>query len=114
MTSGEYNPDLGWLMHDKYRRDGMPYPKTQEGLLEWTRDYGDHANRIVRQDTLPNGYFVSTVWLGLDHGWGKGLPLIFETMVFPPDSRQDEYCERYATEAEEIIGHRHAVDLYST
>jgi hypothetical protein len=44
MTSGEYNPDLGWLMHDKYRRDGTPYPETQEGLLEWTRDYGDFAN----------------------------------------------------------------------
>jgi hypothetical protein len=25
---------------------------------------------------------ISTVWLGLDHRWGEGPPVIFETMIF--------------------------------
>ena len=29
-----------------------------------------------------NGVDVSTIFLGLDHAWGNGPPLLFETMVF--------------------------------
>lgn len=29
------------------------------------------------------------VWLGLDHRYGEGSPLIFETMVFPEQARQE-------------------------
>lgn len=31
---------------------------------------------------VAGGRTVSTVFLGLDHGWGEGPPLVFETMVF--------------------------------
>src|SRR5215467_9051102 len=50
---------------------------------------------------------VSTVWLGLDHRFGEGPPIIFETMVFggPDDQRQERYC----TEAEALLGHEHWV-----
>lgn len=51
---------------------------------------------------------VSTIWLGLDHQYGAGPPLIFETMVFN-DALDDEHderdCERYSTEAEAVAGH---------
>lgn len=40
---------------------------------------------------------ISTVWLGLDHQFGDGPPLIFETMLFQDGSGMDEYCERYST-----------------
>lgn len=47
---------------------------------------------------------VSTVWLGLDHGFlPGGPPLIFETMIFGGDYA--DYCQRYATEAEAAAGH---------
>jgi hypothetical protein len=36
---------------------------------------------LVARDDLPDGSYLSTVWLGLDHGFG-GRPLIFETMRF--------------------------------
>jgi hypothetical protein len=44
---------------------------------------------------------VSTVFLGLDH-WG----MLYETMVFEGDGSSDFECERYATRAEAIEGHK--------
>lgn len=46
---------------------------------------------------------VSTVFLGLDHGWGEGPPVLYETMVF--GGPLDGECERYCTRAEAVAGH---------
>ena len=54
---------------------------------------------------------VSTVFLGLDHQWGYGPPLVFETMLF--DGPEDGYQERYATWAEAEAGHERAVAIVS-
>ena len=99
----------------KYRRDGTPYPEGDEGLLEWSRDFENTEGRIVRQETLPNGFWISTVWLGLDHDFtGKGPPLIFETMVRNLWLGEwEDYQERYSTENDAIIGHMEAVEKYS-
>lgn len=50
---------------------------------------------------------VSTVFLGLDHQFGGGPPLIFETMVFTTDTNDpaDGICERYSTWNEALKGH---------
>lgn len=50
---------------------------------------------------------VSTVYLGLNHRWGDGPPLIFETMTFP-----DEEQWRYSTEAEAKENHAFLVKFY--
>lgn len=100
------------MCSNKYRRDGTPYPDGDEGLFEWAKDIESREKQIVRQETLPNGYFVSTVWLGLNHQWSEGPPLIFETMVFLPNSHSDDYCERYSTEDEALAGHVRAVEEY--
>jgi hypothetical protein len=47
---------------------------------------------------------VSTVFLGIDHGFSDGPPVLFETMSFP-----DETQERYHTLKEAIAGHRRHV-----
>jgi hypothetical protein len=65
--------------------------------------------RIVKQEEL-NGYEISTVFLGIDHQFGIGPPLIFETMVFVKDDRQDIYCDRYSTWKEAEQGHKKAVE----
>jgi len=67
------------------------------------------ANRIVALTELLNGVRVSTVFLCLDHGmYGKGPPILFETMIFGGSFDQD-YQERCSTweQAEEM--HRRAV-----
>ena len=52
---------------------------------------------------------VSTVYLGLDHGFGLNGdhgPILWETMVFPAA----EVCERYRTYDEAMAGHRQMVE----
>ena len=100
------------MMSRKYRRDGTPYPEGNEGLF--ARDFENKDYQIVRQETLPNGYWVSTVWLGIDHNLlHEGPPLIFETMVANPLGEWEDFQERYSTENDAIIGHMNAVEEYS-
>lgn len=65
------------------------------------------SDRIVARTVLPDGAIISTVLLGLDHGRdAKGLPLIFETMVFPgAGSYAGQDMDRYATLDEARAGH---------
>ena len=88
-----------------YRRDGSPYPN----VLDWAEDF-EHSNRHVAETTLPDGTWVSTVWLGLDQQYSNGPPLIFETMVFGNDDAAEDlqcdlWCERYSTEEQAKEGH---------
>jgi hypothetical protein len=66
--------------------------------------------------TEERGYRVSTVWLGIDHNFtSQGGPrILFETMIFGPDSWEGEYCERYATEDAARAGHDRAVMVLRT
>lgn len=95
-----------------YRRDGTPYPNGMEGMLQWGKDL-EMTDRRVDKTNLWWGGYVSTVWLGLDHGWGAGPPLIFETMVFGKVSMLDLDMERYSYESEAIMGHHRLVRKWS-
>lgn len=90
-----------------YDRQGNPV--TMEA---WSRSFSDLAAKVVQQDTV-DGFFVSTVWLGLDHAFSGGPPLIFETMIFDQredaESMSDIYCERYSTEEAARAGHDRAL-----
>ena len=61
-------------------------------------------DRKVAKTTLKDGSSVSTVFLGMDHGFG-GKPLIFETMVFSKNVAMDGDMDRYSTEEEAKTGH---------
>lgn len=74
-------------------------------LRTWARWFEDGAARRVAEDTIGDAR-VSTVCLGIDHGFG-GPPLWFETMVFR--AGDDEYTERYATWTEAEAGHARVV-----
>ena len=51
-------------------------------LMTWARWFETNFdNRIVAKSRVW-GCEVSTVFLGLDHQWGGGPPLLFETLVF--------------------------------
>jgi hypothetical protein len=55
-------------------------------------------------------FTVSTVFLGLDHGFGrKGPPVLFETMAFHPETRTEldgDSCWRYSGWDDAEIGHK--------
>jgi hypothetical protein len=65
-----------------------------------------HEERRVAEDTV-NGDWISTVFLGCDHGFGApGGPVLFETMIFPSkDDLQEKYCQRYRTLEGARMGH---------
>jgi hypothetical protein len=56
-------------------------------------------------------YSVSTVFLGIDHNFGGGPPLLFETMVFHTgiDEAEDAPVQRYSTWEQAEAGHNEIV-----
>lgn len=79
-----------------------------EALAEWSEQFEKGDARRVGSDIV-NGITVSTVFLGINYGWGDKA-LWFETMVFGGDSMVDEYCERYTTYDEALAGHTRVVE----
>jgi len=108
-------------MVDWYDRSGRPISIEEIGDLLRTPDYKRVAyTEITSSADEAVKYRVSTVWLGLDHNWSGGDPLIFETMVFAgePDPRQrggsawaDQLCRRYTNELDAKLGHEETVIL---
>lgn len=87
-----------------YDRQGNPISDD-----EWSATFRDPELKRVAETTV-GGIWISTVWLGLDHGWGSGPPLIFETMAFALGVSWSELAgNRYATEAEALAGHEEIV-----
>lgn len=64
---------------------------------EWAQRFEHDKKRVA--DTQVGKFWISTVFLGLDHNFGTGLPILFETMVFGPDNMLDLDCARVAESA---------------
>jgi hypothetical protein len=79
---------------------------TCDNLQEWAIAWGTASNQIAR--TVIGTAVVSTVFLGLDHNFGIGPPILFETMIFDK-RRPRDYMERYSTIEEAQRGHARAV-----
>lgn len=111
----------GW-----YDRQGRRISVNEASRLGKNRAY-----KVVKQEQV-GMYWISTVWLGLNHGWTEtGPPVIFETMVFPQSgdenidalvkaTEDDEWgsmlerdSDRYCTEAEALAGHQRMVEKWS-
>lgn len=76
-----------------------------DNILDWVRVF-EKQDRIVAQDNVVD-IKISTVFLGIDHSFGVGPPLIFETMVFGGDL--DQEMDRYSTWKEAVNGHKKMV-----
>lgn len=113
---------------DRYfYRSGKPI-KGKNAVIKWAKLFEDGEKRIIRQTRvgvvykkrmLYEAFFVSTVFLGLDHAFGLGSkPLIFETMIFCQlpfgNIGCEAYMNRYSTEKEALIGHVRALALIKT
>jgi hypothetical protein len=125
-------------MIDRYTLIGQT-PVPCEDLIEWAM-WMETADRRVFY-TEVGEYYVSTVFLGLDHSFGRfigggdGVPILFETMIFlseashmtgepladwttraaalrdAADQTLVDYQRRYATWTEAERGHEDAVAL---
>jgi len=100
-------------MTDRQRwfdRNGQPLDASTANDLLGDRAYQRVAlTRITSATDTSADFMVSTVWLGLNYNWDDGPPLLFETMVFGGDDRQEETCYRWTTEQAAHDGHAEVV-----
>lgn len=81
------------------RKDGSIYPVAD--VIEWAKVFDREDRKIARTEI--GGVTVSTVFLGLNHAWGDGPPLLFETLVI--EGPLDGNMDRYSTIEEARAGH---------
>jgi len=110
------------MSNDKYILEGHE-PKAVS-VMEWASWFETNTDRHIAKTSIdvPRWKFwlgkllrvkkwqpvlVSTVFLGLDHSFGEGPPLLFETMVF--GGLLDQEMNRYFTWDEAEKGHREMV-----
>ena len=75
----------------------------EASLIQWAQWLEGDNRRVARVQ-----YFdvtISTVFLGLDHGFSNGNPILFETLVSGGEI-MDEYMDRYSTWDEAVEGHK--------
>lgn len=77
-------------------------------LEAWGDSFKERARWRVGSTQL-GPFWVSTMFLGLDHQYGSGPPLLFETMVFHGSHGDEQW--RYSTWDEALAGHARVVEL---
>lgn len=81
-----------------------------DDVREWAKSFELKDRRVARDDF--NEHFVSTVFLGVDHAFGDGPPLLFESMVFKLGDWGDIESRRYSTWEQALAGHRELVEKW--
>ncbi len=76
-------------------------PKPISSIQEWGQ-WWEKTDRTVAKTKIRK-VLISTVFLGLNHQWSDGPPLLFETLVF--GGSLDGEMERYSTLDEAKAGH---------
>ena len=64
-----------------------------DDVREWARMFEGAARRVASDSV--GVIRVSTVFLGIDHSFGDGPPLLFETMIF--GGKHNDYQRRCST-----------------
>jgi hypothetical protein len=93
-------------MSDKYILDGKR-AVIEPNLMKWAIWF-ETADRAVAKDLIDD-VRISTVFIGIDHQFGNGPPLIFETMIF--GGPHDQYQTRSSTWDEAEAQHAEAIAL---
>ena len=90
-----------------YVLDTNGEPVKELDLIKWASRFNG-ADRILAQDKVGD-VNVSTVFLGIDHSFGDGPPVLWETMIF--GGKHDQFQERCSTwdQAEQM--HKRACQL---
>lgn len=95
--------ELGLYILDEERN-----PVPAKDTIEWAQWFQKHERHVALAEI--SNVRVSTVFLGIDHGWfQEGPPVLFETMIFGGQYNGDQW--RYSTWAEAVKGHETAVEL---
>lgn len=103
------------MIHKDVKRDKFG---KELDLYEWAELFENEKYKRIGLYKRWDGLRVSTIWLGLNHGFG-GRDLYFETMVFPPfwvnpfeRFKGELSMARYTTLHQAEQGHEKYVDLF--
>lgn len=95
-------------------------PVLEPDLIKWAKWY-ETRDRVLAQTNTKTGMMVSTVFLGLDHSFGAGEPILWETLVFKGDEHpeydqstrwRDVDGRRYASRDAALKGHEEFVEKH--
>ena len=80
-------------------------------LWEWMFK-SNYLGKHIGDETIGD-FRVSTVWLGMNHGY-EGCRLVFETMIFCENNTKHDlnnWLDRYSTYEQALKGHNRVCDL---
>ena len=92
-----------------YILDDQNEPVRVGSAMQWAHWLEKNLDRRqVARDKFGD-IVVSTVFLGLDHSFGGGSPLLYETMIF--GGAHDQYQTRCSTREQALEMHKEALRL---
>lgn len=87
-------------------KDNIPIKSDIIEYSKWSTT--NLKDKCVKKDRIGHS-LVSTVFLGLDHSFDGGTPVLWETMIF--GGKEDMYQDRYTSYEEALVGHQKAINL---
>src|SRR3972149_5510632 len=95
----------GYYILDKH---GEPMVETDS--MRWSEWFKTADRKVNGTDV--GAFFVSTVFLGMDHNFGDGEPILYETCIFKNNESKielgdfhSEVVDRYTDKEKAEIGH---------
>lgn len=99
-------------------KDKQIQPVNAQEYIKWVKittiaqkENHDHLRVAESRVGVLGEIWISTVFMGVNHRFGEGPPLLFETLVFSESHKQiDGMCMRTSTWAEAEIAHQDMVE----
>lgn len=86
-------------------KDNRIVPASLEEYMKWCLK-NSHFPKIIKQEVLEDGAWISTIFLGMDLSSSKGKPILFETVLFTSESLSDSFVtKRFRTLKQTLEGH---------
>jgi hypothetical protein len=99
--------DIPSLFPRHYKLEGKTVVPCHN-VMEWGMAFTSQDRHVAA--THVGILHVSTVFIGLDHSFGEGDPLLFETMIFGADGEwRESYMDRCSTWEQAEAMHKKAV-----
>jgi hypothetical protein len=86
-------------------------PVPEPDFVKWAEWFAN-ADRVVFRTEL-GATLISTVFLGINHQFHNGPPILFETMIFT-DGEPEDFQTRCSTWNEAETQHKEALEFWTT
>ena len=93
-----------------YLRDGSP-----TDAETWKALQADAGYVQVQKTMLPNGRWISTIWLGIDQreALSDDAPFLFESVVFDDATRRPLATLKHTSEADAVTAHQRLIEQWA-